>query len=62
MINIPEPTIKDIIRMLNNYVDELDNAIGVQGNSDDMIKYIEGEIANAESMISFLERKIVSVV
>ena len=62
MINIPEPTIKDIIRMLNNYVDELDNAIGVQDNSDDMIKYIEGEIANAESMISFLERKIVSVV
>jgi uncharacterized protein YecA (UPF0149 family) len=62
MIQIPESTAKEIVRMLNNYVEELCNSLEVQDNSDEISKYIEGEIANTESMIDYFQNKVQATV
>jgi len=58
MINIDIDSAKEIVRMLNGYTEELNNAIETQDNSDEMIRYMEGDIANADTLVAYIERKL----
>jgi hypothetical protein len=58
MINIDIDSAKEIVRMLNSYTEELNNAIDTQDNSDEMIRYMEGDIANADILVAYIERKL----
>jgi hypothetical protein len=61
MINIDNDIAEEIIRIANSYAEELNNALETQDNSDEMIKYIEGDIANADILVSYIERKLAKV-
>jgi hypothetical protein len=58
MISIDIDIAEEIIRIANSYAEELNNALETQDNSDEMIKYIEGDIANADILVSYIERKL----
>jgi len=58
MISIDIDIAEEIIRIANSYAEELNNALETQDNSDEMIKYIEGDIANADVLVSYIERKL----
>ena len=61
MISIDIDIAKEIVRIANSYAEELHNALETQDNSDEMIKYIEGDIANADILVSYIERKLANV-
>jgi hypothetical protein len=61
MISIDIDIAEEIVRIANSYAEELNNALETQDNSDEMIKYIEGDIANADVLVSYIERKLAKV-
>ena len=61
MISIDIDIAEEIVRIANSYAEELHNALETQDNSDEMIKYIEGDIANADVLVSYIERKLAKV-
>ena len=61
MISIDIDIAEEIVRIANSYAEELSNALETQDNSDEMIKYIEGDIANADVLVSYIERKLAKV-
>jgi hypothetical protein len=58
MINIDIDSAKEIIRIANSYAEELHNTLETQDNSDEMIRYMEGDIANADALVAYIERKL----
>jgi len=58
MIDIDIEIAGEIIRIANSYAEELHNTLETQENTDEAIKYMEGDIANADTVVSYLERKI----
>ena len=58
MISIDNSIAEEIIRIANSYSEELHNTLETQDNSDEMIKYMESDIANADILVSYLERKL----
>ena len=58
MIEVDIDIATEIIRIANSYAEELHNALETQDNSDEIIKYIENDIANADSIVSYIERKL----
>ena len=58
MISIDNSIAEEIIRITNSYSEELHNTLETQDNSDEMIRYMEGDIANADTLVAYLERKI----
>jgi hypothetical protein len=58
MISIDLETAGEMIRIANSYSEELNNVLETQKNTDEAIKYIEGDIANADTLVAYLERKI----
>ena len=58
MISIDLETAGEMIRIANSYSEELNNVLETQRNTDEAIRYIEGDIANADTLVSYLERKI----
>lgn len=58
MISIDIDIAKEIIRIANSYTEELHNTLETQDNSDEMIRYMEGDIANADTLVSYIERKL----
>jgi hypothetical protein len=58
MISIDLETAGEMIRIANSYAEELNNTLETQDNSDEMIRYMEGDIANADALVAYLERKI----
>lgn len=63
-IDISIDIAEEIIRIANSYAElatlvrELHNVLETQDNSDKIIKYIEGDIANADILVSYIERKL----
>ena len=54
---MPSLSVKDmneLIRMINSYDEELQNTLETQDNSEEMERYIEGELANIEVMVGKL--------
>jgi hypothetical protein len=58
MISIDLETAGEMIRIANSYSEELNNVLETQKNTDEAIRYIEGDIANADTLVAYLERKI----
>jgi len=58
MISIDLETAGEMIRIANSYSEEINNTLETQDNSDEMIRYMEGDIANADTLVAYLERKI----
>ena len=58
MISIDLETAGEMIRIANSYSEELNNVLETQENTDEAIRYIEGDIANADTLVAYLERKI----
>jgi len=58
MISIDLETAGEMIRIANSYSEELNNVLETQKNTDEAIRYIEGDIANADTIVAYLERKI----
>jgi len=58
MISIDNDIAEEIIRIANSYAEELQNTLETQDNSDEMIKYMEGDIANADILVKYIERKL----
>lgn len=58
MISIDDSIAEEIIRIANSYTEELNNALETQKNTDEAIRYIEGDIANADTLVAYLERKL----
>jgi hypothetical protein len=58
MIDIDIEIAGEIIRIANSYTEELHNTLETQDNSDEMIRYMESDIANADTVVSYLEQKI----
>lgn len=58
MISIDNDIAEEIIRITNSYSEELHNALETQDNSDEMIRYMEGDIANADTLVAYIERKL----
>lgn len=61
MISIDTDIADEIVRMMNSYAEELYNVLETQDNSDEIIKYIESDIANADALVAYLERKMNAV-
>lgn len=58
MIDIDIEIAGEIIRIANSYAEELHNTLETQENTDEAIKYMENDIANSDTVVSYLERKI----
>jgi len=58
MISIENDIAEEIIRIANSYAEELHNALGTLDNSDEMIHYMESDIANADSLVTYIKRKL----
>jgi len=58
MISIENDIAEEIIRIANSYAEELQNTLETQDNNDEMIKYMEGDIANADILVRYIERKL----
>lgn len=58
MISIDNDIAKEIIRVANSYAEELHNTLETQDNSDETIRYMEADIANADSLVRYIERKL----
>jgi len=58
MISIDNDIAEEIIRIANSYAEELQNNLETQDNSDEMIKYMESDIANADILVRYIERKL----
>jgi hypothetical protein len=58
MISIDNDIAEEIIRIANSYADELQNALETQDNSAETILYMEGDIANADILVRYIERKL----
>jgi hypothetical protein len=61
MIEVDIDVATEIIRIANSYAEELHNVLETQRNTDEAIRYIEGDIANADSIVSYIERKLAKV-
>jgi hypothetical protein len=58
MIEVDIDIATEIIRIANSYAEELHNVLETQRNTDEAIRYIEGDIANADAIVSYIERKL----
>ena len=58
MIDIDIEIAGEIIRIANSYAEELHNTLETQENTDEAIKYMESDIANADTVVAYLQRKI----
>jgi len=58
MINLNNNNAEEIVRMLNSYAEELNNALETQDNDEDMIRYIEADIANADELVKTIEHEL----
>lgn len=61
MISIDNDIAEEIIRVANSYAEELHNTLETQDNSDEIIRYIEGDIANADILVKYIERKLAKI-
>jgi len=61
MIEVDIDIAEEIVRIANSYAEELHNSLETQDNSDEMIKYMEGDIANADALVRYIERKLAKV-
>jgi hypothetical protein len=58
MISIDADIAGEIVRMLNSYAEELHNVLETQDNNDELIKWLESDIANVDATVSYIERKL----
>jgi len=58
MISIDNDIAEEIIRVANSYAEELNNALETQDNSAETILYMENDIANADSLVAYIKRKL----
>lgn len=58
MISIDNDIAEEIIRIANSYAEELNNALETQDNSAETILYMENDIANADSLVAYIKRKL----
>ena len=57
MIKLTVDQVAEIVRMLDNYTEELNDRIDYTDEKDKtMIKYLEGELAETESVIADLKK------
>jgi hypothetical protein len=57
MIKLTGDQATEIVRMLNSYTEELEDRIDYTDDKDEsVVKYLESEVANVESMIDDLEK------
>ena len=55
MIKLNDNDTVEIMRMLTNYVEELNNTLETQDNGRTLVQYLESEIADAEIMVEKLK-------
>jgi len=55
MTKLDKTDTSEIVRMLTNYIEELNNTLETQDNSDTLIQYLESEIADADTMVNKLK-------
>jgi len=55
MTKLDKTDTAEIVRMLTNYVEELNNTLDTQNNGRTLVQYLEGEIADAEIMVEKLK-------
>ena len=55
MTKLDKTDTSEVVRMLTNYIEELNNTLETQDNSDTLIQYLESEIADADTMVNKLK-------
>ena len=61
MIEVDIDIAEEIVRIANSYAEELHNVLETQDNSDEIIKYIESDIANSDAVVRYIKRKLAKV-
>ena len=56
MIKLDGTDTLEVVRMLTNYVEELNNTLDTQNNGRTLVQYLESEIADAENMVNKLKQ------